>query len=64
MREINFGEMALVSGGELTCTVDVSPKGGVSCTGTLSDWSDAAKTAWKFAEENMPFSAPFLISLL
>lgn len=46
MRELNGGEVSVVSAGELQCTVGT---GGVSCTGTIRDWGDTIFGAYDYA---------------
>jgi hypothetical protein len=56
MRELSIEEVALVAGGEMTCSVGFPS--GVSCEGTLSEWRSAASSVWKFVSYTMPLSGP------
>ncbi|WP_198014140.1 hypothetical protein [Pseudoxanthomonas sp. J35] len=64
MRTMFAEEVAMVSGGELTCTVEISKKDPkVECTGTLSEWAEAGKAVWDFLAAS-PITVPGIIERL
>lgn len=60
MRNLTMSESALVSGGELNCTITVGTTTTASCTGSESDWVAAAKKVYYFLAAS-PVTVPGII---